>query len=150
MSTVLEFEWLVLLLRLAFIGVLYFFLYQLVRLTSRELVLLARQTGPSEPAITPPRLIVVEGTAAGAAPGTVFVVGPLTTIGRHAGHDVVLDDPFVSGDHAELRHRGNQWWIVDLASTNGTFVNGDPVVGQQAVRLGDIVQFGRIKLRFAA
>lgn len=61
-------------------------------------------------------------------------------IGRHEGNDWVLRDPerYVSGQHAEIEHRGGAWWLRDL-STNGTFVNdSDEALGpHRAHQLGD-------------
>jgi pSer/pThr/pTyr-binding forkhead associated (FHA) protein len=61
---------------------------------------------------------------------------------------VALDEPFVSVQHAELAYDNGRWWLRDLGSTNGTFLNGAPVTVATGVRPGDIVQFGRIKLQF--
>lgn len=148
----LEFDWFVLLLRLLFAFLLYFFLYQVVRVTTRELVALASLAGDRNlaPAVAPPgHLIVVDGDESALAPGTVFSLWPVTTIGRHADSTIVLDAPFLSVEHAEITLDQGRWWLRDLGSTNGTFVNGTPVTVPTGVRPGDIVQFGRIKMKFA-
>lgn len=150
MTELLEFDWLILLLRLLFIFLLYLFLYQIVRVTTRELVELARQSTRGAPATSPPRLIVVDGAGSRLAAGTTFVLQPLTTIGRGADNLIALDEPFVSTTHAEIMLDRNQWWVLDRESTNGTFVNGERVVGVTGIRAGDVVQFGRIKLRFSS
>lgn len=150
MTEILEFEWFILGLRLVFVFLLYLFLYQIVRVTSRELVELARQSARATPALTAPRLIVVDGAGSKLAAGTTFVLQPLTTIGRDPGNVIVLDEPFVSGKHADLTLDDDRWWLHDRSSTNGTFVNGDRVEGMTGIRAGDIVQFGRIKLRFSS
>lgn len=150
MAEVLEFDWFILLLRLAFVFLLYLFLYQVVRVTSRELVELARQATPGAPSTTPPRLIVVDGAGSSLAAGTTFALRPLTTIGRDAENVIALDEPFVSARHAELTFEHERWWVRDRGSTNGTFVNGDRIEAATGIRTGDIVQFGRIKLRFSA
>jgi pSer/pThr/pTyr-binding forkhead associated (FHA) protein len=59
----------------------------------------------------------------------------------------VLDDSFVSSAHAELVFDQGAWWISDTGSTNGTYVNQQPVRGRTRITKGDIVQFGRIALR---
>lgn len=150
MTEVLEFDWFILLLRLAFVFLLYLFLYQIVRVTSRELVELARRATPAGPATTPPRLIVVDGAGSTLPAGTTFVLRPLTTIGRNPENVIALDEPFLSGTHAELTLDQGRWRVRDLGSTNGTFVNGDRIEAATGIRTGDIVQFGRIKLRFAS
>jgi hypothetical protein len=141
-------DWFLLFLRLLFVVVLYLFLYQIVRLTARELTTLAERDAVQRPARPgKDRLVVVDPADASIDVGTVFPLTPSTLVGRHPGCTVALDDSFVSAEHAELeRHRGG-WLLRDLGSTNGTFVNGAEVIAPTDVRDGDIVQFGRVKLQ---
>jgi len=62
-------------------------------------------------------------------------------VGRHPRCDVVLTDPSVSRRHAQITFRDGVWVIQDLASMNGTSVNGAPV-GRMALHAGDIVALG--------
>jgi hypothetical protein len=62
-------------------------------------------------------------------------------VGRHPRCDVVLADPSVSRRHAQITLRDGVWVIQDLASTNGTSVNG-AWVGRTALHAGDIVTLG--------
>jgi EAL domain-containing protein (putative c-di-GMP-specific phosphodiesterase class I) len=80
--------------------------------------------------------------------GQRFVVGHTPfKIGRHPENDLTLHNPDVSGHHAELRFDGMRWMIRDLQSSNGTFINGDPVRFPTAVKAGDRIQLGRTILR---
>ena len=144
----LDFDWFILLLRLLFIFLLYFFLYQIVRVTTRELVALASQEPASGRPRPTARLVVVDGAESDLPPGATFALEPVTRVGRHRESTIPLDEPFVSAEHAELAYDNGRWWLRDLGSTNGTFVNGNPVRVATGVRPGDIVQFGRIKLQF--
>jgi hypothetical protein len=67
-------------------------------------------------------------------------------IGRHPSCDVVLESQLVSRRHARLFFRDGSWIIQDLASTNGTLVNGAPV-GRCKVRPGDELVLGTDRLR---
>ncbi|MBV8431621.1 MAG: FHA domain-containing protein [Solirubrobacterales bacterium] len=67
-------------------------------------------------------------------------------IGRHHGCDVVLGDPSVSRRHARVVFRDGGWVLQDLASTNGTTVNGSPV-GRCQLRPGDHLRLGSKRLR---
>jgi pSer/pThr/pTyr-binding forkhead associated (FHA) protein len=62
-------------------------------------------------------------------------------IGRHAACDMVVGDPSVSRRHAQLTFRDGTWVLQDLASTNGTTVNGERV-GRTTLHSGDIVSLG--------
>lgn len=57
----------------------------------------------------------------------LFPEGASRQVGRDPGNDLVLEDPRVSARHARLQWRSSGWTVVDLASKNGTFVNGMPV-----------------------
>lgn len=72
------------------------------------------------------------------------------TIGRDPTNDVVvLHDSKVSRSHAELQYRDERWLLVDLASRNGTIVNGRRI-RQHPLRDGDRIQVGEITLIFVA
>ena len=67
-------------------------------------------------------------------------------VGRKPSNDLRFDlrgDLDVSGDHAQIREQGGQWFVIDTGSTNGTFVNGEPVKDEAAIKDGDIIAFGR-------
>lgn len=77
------------------------------------------------------------------------LTGPVTTLGRGSEADVVLDDHGVSRRHAELRvdtsSGATVLSVLDLGSTNGTFV-GDQQVDHQALRVGDVVTLGNSRV----
>lgn len=81
------------------------------------------------------------GAEAREGPRTVF------TIGRSPDCDLPLGDITVSWHHAELRHDGQAWVLMDLGSKNGTRVNGWRVESGFTVRAGDWVSFGRAAFR---
>lgn len=66
------------------------------------------------------------------------------SVGRRGNVDLLLDfDPEVSSLHAELERLGDEWVVVDDGlSRNGTFVNGERVVGRRRLRDGDAIRFG--------
>jgi pSer/pThr/pTyr-binding forkhead associated (FHA) protein len=69
-------------------------------------------------------------------------------LGRSPDNDVILRDPATSGHHARLERRGDQFWIVDLGSTNGTLVNGEPIQEKQLSH-GDRVTIGQNAVHFS-
>lgn len=73
--------------------------------------------------------------------------GENAEIGRDPSCDVVLEDSSISRHHARLDWNGGGWTLVDVGSTNGTTVNGEPARGAE-LRDGDWVGFGRLGGRF--
>ena len=70
------------------------------------------------------------------------------TVGRDPRQaDVVVDDSTVSGGHARIKFEGGQFYLYDLASTNGSFINNRRVQ-RQLLMDGDIVRFGNVELVF--
>jgi predicted component of type VI protein secretion system len=79
----------------------------------------------------------------GPAPGKLFeLVKDVVTIGRDVNNDVVLNDAEVSRNHARLTAQSGGYLIEDLASTNGTFVNGQRLIGPKLLNPGDVVGLG--------
>lgn len=80
--------------------------------------------------------------------GTSCVIDrDVATIGRGLDNDVVVEDPRVSRHHARLQRVAQGWEVADLASTNGTFVNGAKV-RQRPVADGDTVSLGGLEMKF--
>ncbi len=73
----------------------------------------------------------------------------LITVGRHPDSNLVLADPNVSRNHAEIRPNGDRYMVVDLKSTNGTRVNGVRI-DSQVLEDGDEITFGNTRMRFEA
>ena len=73
---------------------------------------------------------------------------PIVNIGRADYNDIVLPDESVSTSHAKLQRREGVWVLVDLDSTNGTFIDGDQIKGEAPLTPGATVRFGEISLVF--
>jgi len=73
---------------------------------------------------------------------------PVVNIGRADYNDLVLPDESVSTSHAKLQRREGVWVLVDLDSTNGTFIDGDQIKGDAPLAPGATVRFGDISLVF--
>jgi pSer/pThr/pTyr-binding forkhead associated (FHA) protein len=79
---------------------------------------------------------------------TFDIVTPLTNIGRGPHNDVSLLDESVSDSHAKILKRDGAWWLVDQGSTNGSYVGGRRVQGEQQLLGAPDVRFGSIKMMF--
>ncbi|HYT99798.1 MAG TPA: FHA domain-containing protein [Gemmatimonadales bacterium] len=73
---------------------------------------------------------------------------PVFNIGRADYNDIVFPDPSVSTTHAKLQRREGVWVVVDLDSTNGTFVDGERVKGESPLAPGALLRFGDVQLVF--
>jgi hypothetical protein len=70
-----------------------------------------------------------------------------TTLGRRPYNDIVIDNLAVSGEHAVLLMTGNEVYLEDLNSTNGTYVNGKAVT-KQLLQNSDTVEIGTYKIKY--
>lgn len=73
---------------------------------------------------------------------------PSIRIGRGSGNEVTLQDNQASRQHAEISQRGDQYFVRDLGSTNGTFVNGQRISGSHPLQPGDQVRIGETTMGF--
>ena len=99
---------------------------------------------------------MVEGTGGSGAGSLVLPNGDrfsltesVISVGRHPDCNLVLADPNVSRNHAEIRPKGDRFEVVDLGSTNGTRVNGVRV-DSQLLQDGDEISFGNTRMHFEA
>lgn len=154
----LPFDWFVLLLRVVFIFLLYFFLFQVIRVILRELRAFssepraARSAGAAKHSASSAaepygHLVVKAAGNSGLRPGSQLDLEPVTVIGRHPLATIRVDDEFVSSEHVQLVHQDGSWWITDLGSTNGTLVNGREVTRQIGLSEGDVIEIGDVKLQ---
>ena len=70
-----------------------------------------------------------------------------TTLGRRPYNDIVIDNLAVSGEHAVLQMLGNDVFIEDLNSTNGTYINGK-AIKKQMLAHNDTVEIGKYKIKY--
>jgi pSer/pThr/pTyr-binding forkhead associated (FHA) protein len=143
-------------LKFAFLGVLYLFLLWVARSALKELRTTARPApeatgihpiGPGgRSAATDAWLVVVRG--GGLQPNDRFDLFGGLTIGRSGEADVRIEDRFASGIHLRIYSRGPSYYVEDMNSTNGTFLNDARLDGE--ARLGDLdeIRIGDTEFRF--
>jgi FHA domain-containing protein len=85
------------------------------------------------------QLVLMEGVG----PPTTDLVPPETLLGRDASCHVTIPDSSVSHRHARVYHSDGEWYVEDLGSTNGTFVNDRPLTRPVVLRPSDTVGIGR-------
>jgi pSer/pThr/pTyr-binding forkhead associated (FHA) protein len=107
---------------------------------------IAARESPSEPASpATATLEIVKGRFAGAS----FAIDrPVCAIGRGPQCDVRIRDESVSTNHATLLRKGTSWFVVDLRSANGTFVDGSRIAGERQIASGTRLKLGGVELEF--
>ncbi len=93
-----------------------------------------------------PRLIVRVSASSGDS--IVDLNRPRITIGRSARNDLCVEDPFASRLHAEVRSRGDSFWLSDLGSANGTLLNDARMTVPVQLRDGDVIRIGETAIEF--
>jgi hypothetical protein len=86
-----------------------------------------------------PRLMVER--AVGHDPGVAYDISRGATLGR-GDVEIRLEDPFASSRHARISRQGHLFVIEDLGSTNGTYLNDEPLTGPQPLHSGDRIRIG--------
>ena len=99
------------------------------------------------PRVLTASLEIVRGQFAGAS---FQVDRAVCSIGRGEENDVRIRDDTVSSTHASLLRKGDAWFVVDLRSMNGTFVDGSRVSGEREIHAGSRVRVGAVELVFRA
>jgi pSer/pThr/pTyr-binding forkhead associated (FHA) protein len=152
-------EQLLLVLKIAFVVLLYLFIWRIIRSASRDLavgqesMVLAPMRPPAPSATERPhrvragRLVVARSPEL--AEGSAIALDRELVAGR-AGTDIALGaDGYASARHARFRPLDGDGAVVeDLRSTNGTFVNGERVDGPRRLEAGDVVTIGQTQLRY--
>jgi len=88
-----------------------------------------------------PRLVVVDPKE---KKGRAYALAEEQTVGRAAGCQISLDDTYVSQLHARIFTKDGQWFVEDLGSTNGTYLNTKRVTSPLAVKRGDQIKIGAV------
>jgi pSer/pThr/pTyr-binding forkhead associated (FHA) protein len=150
-----EVEELLLVLKIAFLVLLYLFIWRIVRTASRDVRL------PQESFVLTPeaargrravsrtgRLVVLESPALPSQHRIELDSAPIE-VGRSLENEVQLeDDEFASARHARLTPQRDGVWLEDTGSTNGTFVNGDRLTSSRRLNPGDVIRIGESDFRY--
>jgi hypothetical protein len=149
-----------LVLKIAFVVLLYLFIWRIVRSASRDLRL------PQESFILAPsqanaplareqpqpldagRLVAVTSPTLPQSFERTLDSAPVT-VGRGTQNDIVLEgDDYASARHARIEPRRDGVWVEDIGSTNGTYLNGTKLTRARKLTPGDVVRVGETELRY--
>lgn len=145
-------------LKIAFLVLLYLFIWRIVRSAGRDLRLPqesfvlaphdAERLRAGRPGTRAGRLVVLKSPSLSTGREQLLDSAPLS-VGRSAENDIELrNDGFASVRHARFQPRRDGVWIEDVGSTNGTYVNGSKLSRSRRLTPGDVVRIGETDLRF--
>lgn len=151
------------LLRFAFLALLWVFIFMILAAARRDLGVgrnfrTARAAAepaqsteargshpaPAAPPARPTQLVITDGAQAGAV---MRLTDQPITMGRATDIEVSLQDDYSSGRHARLFPQGSRWFLEDLGSTNGTFVNGTRLTRAVPIEPGTDFRVGRTTMQ---
>ena len=137
-------------LKFGFLAVLYLFLLWMARSALKDLRRSSADAAAAEPQDATglhearpggtPKLRV--GGGAGLKHGAAYDLSDGALLGRGDEADIVLEDSFASSRHAQLVPHGDVIVLEDLGSTNGTYLNDEPLRGPQPLHPGDRIRIG--------
>jgi FHA domain len=147
-----------LVLKLAFLVLLYLFIWRIVRSAARDVrmpqesFILAPGSVPGlsqeRPQLATGRLVVVKSPALEEGDELELDSAPLL-LGRGSSNDVNLSrDEFASSKHARVEPRRDGVWVEDVGSTNGTYLNGIRLTRAKKLAAGDVMRIGETELRY--
>jgi hypothetical protein len=150
-------------LKFGFLAVLYLFLVWMARSALKDLRagagaapaadyedstgLHSASAGLGDPGAGGRALLRVD-SAAGLRGGSAYDLSEGALLGRGDGADIRLEDTFASTRHARLVVQGDVIVLEDLGSTNGTYLNGEPLHGPQPLHAGDRIRIGDSEFTF--
>ncbi len=151
-------------LRIAFVVLLYLVVWRVVRLSMRDVGRAGQESMVFAPAVGGAGGVAAAAPAAPAGPaglvvqrspafpaGTVVLCDDTVVFGRGPEADAVLEgDEFASGRHARVFRRDGGVYVEDLGSTNGTFVNGQRLAAERRLRPGDVLVVGGTEMVYRA
>ena len=148
-----------LVLKLAFLVLLYLFIWRIVRSAAKDVrmpqesFVLAPGSVPGlgqEPQVVSGRLVVVKSPALDEGEELQLDSSPLL-LGSGSRNDVNLArDEYASSNHARVEPRRDGVWLEDVGSTNGTYLNGIRLTRAKKLAPGDVLRVGETELRYEA
>jgi hypothetical protein len=148
-----------LVLKIAFLVLLYLFIWRIVRSAARDVrmpqesFVLAPGSVPGlgeAPQIQSGRLVVIKSPAL-EEDDELLLDSAALLVGRGSGNDVNLArDEYASSNHARVEPRRDGVWVEDVGSTNGTYLNGTRLTNAKRLTPGDILRVGETEMRYEA
>ena len=139
-------------LQYSFLILIYYFLFRVIKMVYKDLKQ-PRQSAVGEGRTTSSasyyqsKLLVVDSGHLTLLQ-TSFILGETLSIGRDEHNEIILDDAFVSYEHASINRNKKGYWLTDLNSTNKTYLNNQPVMEGTLLKNGDLIKIGAVTFSF--
>lgn len=133
------------------LGIIYLFIFRVFYLIIRDLRKISETSSGQRPIrrdSSGAELVVTESSDPGLRQGDAVYLGTEIRIGRGPQNDVRMADAFVSHDHTRIIFRQGQYFLEDLGSVNGTYINGVRVSDPTPLNHGDTIRIAGAIFKF--
>ena len=140
-------------LQYSLLALIYYFLFMIIKVIYRDLSSSTINSELPKPLYTETskanksRLAVIDSKNV-TLQFDSFDLDEATSIGRSDTNDIVIDDKFVSYEHACITYYKNGHWLSDLNSTNHTYLNGKAITGEVLLENGDVLKIGAVTFKY--
>ncbi|MDS1029868.1 FHA domain-containing protein [Bacillota bacterium LX-D] len=134
-------DFIIAILRYVFLAILFIFVFSIIRLITKDLT--ANKNYQRKHDTNYCLVVKAAGDLSNLQEGYIYPLqkGEIV-LGRDSGCTISIIDPHISGRHAYLYQNANGWFLEDLGSTNGTFLNGKRINSKKRIKNGDIILLG--------
>lgn len=140
-----------LVLKFGLLAAIYVFILRVFYFIVNDLRRTSGSPVPGQRAKTPvvgAELVVTESNDQAVRQGEIIKLGYKTTVGRGADHQITLTDTFVSHDHAVIIFQNRNYYLEDLNSVNGTYINGARANEPVSLKHGDTIRIAGVTFKF--
>jgi hypothetical protein len=148
----LIFNFIGIVLQYSLLILIYYFLFKVIKMISKDLKVPKQSVALGQDHISSVnyhqgKLLVVDSGHIKLAQ-TSFILGETISIGRNEHNEIIVDDAFVSYEHASISRNKQGYWLTDLNSTNKTYLNSQPVEKGILLKNGDLIKIGAVTFSF--
>lgn len=129
-------------MRFVLLGMIYIFLYNVIKIMYSDL-----KINKNKEKVFAGVEVIQIGEECEVPLGAVYPLRPITNIGRGEDNSIMLTSEYVSNNHAKIFFKNDYYFIKDMGSTNGTYLNGNKIDKVSVIKNGDIINIGGIILK---
>ena len=150
-NKILLFSILGMVLQYSLLVLIYYFLFKVIKIAYIDLTLentsTVKRNHTSSTVSIQAKLVVIDSGHVKLAQSS-FLLDETLYIGRSESNGIIIDDSFVSHEHASINKYQQSYWLTDLNSTNKTYLNGQPITETMLLKNNDLVKIGPVTFSF--